>query len=101
MQASTNGYFSMGETPQFSSLKGLPGSSSYSVVAPFAADMDTSSKGSVKYAWFTTSDPSEINRVSTFIRSETGDSFYGRAMMVAEWNDVPKHQGSTVSSVDL
>ena len=87
----------MGKTPQYSSLDNFPGPSSYSVVAPFAADIDTTRRGSVKYTQFTTSDSSQMSRVSTFIRSETGDSFYGTRMMVAEWDGVPEYQESTVS----
>ena len=90
----------MGETPQYLSLDNFPGSSSYSVVAPFAADIDTTSTGSVKYTQFTTSD-SQMNTVSSFIRSKTDDSFYGTRMMVAEWNGVPEYEGSIVSSADL
>ena len=92
-----NGYFSMGKTPQYTSLDYFPGSSSYSVVAPFAADIDTSRTGSVKYTQFTTTDSSQMSRVSTFIRSQTGNSFYGTKMMVAEWNGVPEYGESTVS----
>ena len=83
----------MGERPQYSSLGNFPGPSSYSVVAPFAADIDITRTGSVKYTQFTTSDSSQINRVSSFIRFQTGDSFSGTRMMVAEWNVV----GSFVS----
>ena len=86
----------MGETPQYSSLDNFPGSSSYSVVAPFAADIDTSRVGSVKYTQFTTSD-SQMNRVSGFIRSKTGNSFSATRMMVAEWRGVPEYQRSIVS----
>ena len=86
----------MGRVPQYSALYNIPGSSSYSVVAPFSAEIDISSRGSVKYTRFTTSD-SQMSTVSSFIRSETGDSFYGTRMMVAEWNGVPKYDGSIVS----
>ena len=91
----------MGETPQYSSLDNFPGSSSYSVVAPFAADIDTTRTGSVIYTQFTTSDSSQMFRVSSFIRSQTGNSFYGTRMMVAEWNGVPEYERSIVSSADL
>ena len=87
----------MGETPQYLSLNNFPGSSSYSVVVPFAADIDTSLTGSVKYTQFTTSDSSQMSTVSSFIRSETGNSFYGTKMIVAEWNGVPELGESTVS----
>ena len=91
----------MGLTPQYTSLGNFPGSSLYSVVAPFGADIDTTSRGSVKYTEFTTSDSFQMNTVSSFIQSETGHSFYGTRMMVAEWNGVPEYQGSVVSSDDL
>ena len=91
----------MGGTPRYSSLDNFPGSSLYSVVAPFGADIDTTSTGSVKYTQFTTSDSFQMSRVSSFIRSQTGHSFYGTRMMVAEWNGVPKYHRSIVSSADL
>ena len=99
VQVSINGYFLMGEVPLYSSLNdiNIPGSSSYSFVAPFAADIDTTRTGSVKYTQFITSDSSQMNTVSSFIRSQTDDSFYGTRMMVAEWNGVPQYQGSRVS----
>ena len=91
----------MGETPQYSSLDKFPGPSSYSVVAPFAADIDTTSRGSVKYTQFTTPDTSQMSRVSSFIRSRTGRSFYGTRMMMAEWNDVPEYQGYIVNCTTI
>ena len=87
----------MERAPRYWAPGNISISSSYSVVAPFAADIDTTSRGSVKYTQFTTSDSSQMNRVSTFIRSETGNSFYGTRMMVAEWNGVPEYGKSTVS----
>ena len=89
----------MGETPQYSSLDNFPGPSSYSVVAPFAADIDTTSTGSVKYTEFTTSDYTQMDTVNSFIRSETGNTFNGTRMMVAEWNGVPQDDRSIVSSL--
>ena len=89
----------MRETTQYTHLF-IPGASSNLLVAPFAADIDITSRGSVKYTQFTTSD-SQMNTVSSFIRSETGNSFYGTRMMVAEWNGVPEDHGSIVSSADL
>ena len=91
----------MGEPPHHSSLDNFSGSSSYSVVAPFAADIDTSSRGSVKYTQFTTSDSSQMSRVSTFIQSQTDNTFNGTTMMVAEWNSVPQDDRSIVSSADV
>ena len=97
----------MGETPQYSTLDNFPGSSSYSVVAPFAADIDTTSRGSVKYTQFTTSNFTQMDNVSSFIQSETGDNFNGTRMMVAEWSSVPQYNesdqydGYDVGSADL
>ena len=41
----------------------------------------------------------EMMRVSQFIRDETGTSFYGTKMMVAEWNSVPEYNTSLVSKI--
>ena len=91
----------MGITPEdYSySLDNFPGPSSYSVVAPFAADITTSSTGSVRYSESFSS--TVMNEVSSHIRSETGADFYGTWMMVAEWNNVPLHDGSRVSLIKL
>ena len=88
----------MGETPQYSSLSSFPGPNSYSVVAPFAADIDTSSTGYVRYSVLFIS---QLNVVSEYIRSETNTSFYGTWMLVAEWNGVPLLSGSSVSMLLL
>ena len=85
----------MGQTPEAYSLDNIPGPSSYSVVAPFAADIDTSSTGSVRYSESFSS--TVMKEVSAHICSETGVSFYGTWMMVAEWNNVSLHDGSRVS----
>ena len=92
----------MGQEPDYNSLEDFPGPSGYSVVAPFAADIDATSTGSVTYTQFTTSDSSQISRVSSFIRSQSGnDDFSGTKMMVAEWESVPQYEESTVSSGNL
>ena len=99
LQVSTNGYFSMGQTPEVYSLVNFPGPSSYSVVAPFAADIDTSSDtsstGVVLYSESFSS--TVMNEVSAHIRSETDVYFYGTWMMVTEWDNVPLRNGSRVS----
>ena len=77
----------MGGVPQYSSLDNFPSPSDYSVVAPFAADITTSSTGYVRYSEYITN--SQLNDVSEHIRSETRNSFYGTWMLVAEWNGVP------------
>ena len=86
----------MGETPNYYPLDDIPGPSSYSL-APFAADIDTNVTGSVKYTQFIMYAFTQMNTVSSFIRSKTGNSFSGTRMMVAEWYNVlspsflPKH----------
>ena len=96
-QVSTNGDILMGETPCSSYTLSFP--SSCSVVAPYAADINTQIAGSVRYTDFYTysSSGSAMSTVSRFIRDETGDYFYGNRMMVAEWNGVAKYNGISVS----
>ena len=91
-----DGYFSLGSTPPSSTLLPFSPSSSYSVVAPFAASISTVSAGSVRYNTFTTGD-TNINTVSSHIRSELGGSFSGTWMIVADWYNVPQYGGSSVS----
>ena len=91
-----DGYFSLGSTPPSSTLYTFSTSHSYSVVAPFAASISTASTGSVRYNTFTTGD-TNINTVSSHIRSELGGSFSGTWMIVADWYNVPQYGGSTVS----
>ena len=90
----------MGEPPNYSSLDDIPGPSSYSVVAPFAGNIDISSRGSVRY---TTPDQDYYlkNRVSRFIQTETLSTFHGTTMIVAEWSSVPQYGKSNVSSKDI
>ena len=99
LQVSTDGYFSMGQIPVDSSLTQLPGPSNYSIVAPFAADIDTSSTGSVHYS---------ESFSSTVMKDQCPHSFKNRSlvligtwMLVAEWNNVPLYDGSRVSKDDL
>ena len=94
----------MGKTPDVSSLENIPGPSGYSVVAPFAADITTSSTGSVHYSESFSSESfssTVMNEVNAHINYETGADFYGTWMMVAEWNNVPLHDGSRVSLIKL
>ena len=85
----------MGGLPQYRSLDNFPGPSDYSVVAPFAADITTSSTGYVRYSKYITN--SQLNDVSEHIRFETRISFHGTWMLVAEWNVVPLSSQSSVS----
>ena len=86
----------MGGTPQYTSLHSFSNFSSYSVVAPFAADIDTSSYGYVQYSESFTN--SQLNVISEHIRSETGTSFYGQWMLVAEWKGIPLYSNFFVSA---
>ena len=95
-----DGYFSVGSIPSISRLLTFSTSSSYSVVAPFAASISIASTGSVRYNTFTTGD-TNINTVSSFIRSELGGSFSGTWMIVADWYNVPQSGGFSVSVCTL
>ena len=70
-----------------------------SVVAPYAADIDPTVAGTVRYTQFTTDDYSQMSTVSSFIRAQTGENFYGTTMMVAEWNGVAEYNGFFVSTI--
>ena len=85
----------MGETPCEDPLS-FP--SFCPVVAPYAADIDLDIGGTVRYTDFDaySSSGSSMTRVSRFIQDETGDSFYGTRMMVAEWNGVSKYSVSLI-----
>ena len=87
----------MGETPQYYALEIFPGPSNYSIVAPFAADITTYNTGYVRYSESFTN--SLLSDVSERIRSETGTSFHGSWMLVAERNGVPLLSHSTVSII--
>ena len=70
----------------------------HSVVAPFAADVDTNFGGSVSYQEYSSpTDASLVSQVSTFIRSSQSTYFAGTWMFVAYWNHVPLYRGSLVS----
>ena len=73
----------------------IPGTDS--IVAPYyGADIDTSIEGTVRYTQFTTNNY-QSSTVSNFIRAQTGDSFTGNRMMVAEWYNVARYNGAPVS----
>ena len=66
------------------------------MVVPYGADLDPSEAGTVRYTAFS-SDYSQLNAVSSFIRSQSSNYFYGTRMMIAEWNGVPRFSGPSVS----
>ena len=70
------------------------------IVAPFAADIDTSTTGYVTYTSFSAFPlfDDQMDDVASFIESHNGDDFFSPSrMMVAEWNGVPMSGGFTVS----
>ena len=70
-------------------------------IYPYAADINPSLAGTVRYTQFTSTNYSQMNRVSSFIRDQTDNSFYGSKMMVAEWDGVAEYFGHSVSSAIL
>ena len=73
----------------------IPGTS-YAVI-PYGADIDTTIAGTVKYTEFTSTDYTQMNSISSFIQSQTNQSFLGIIMMIAEWNGVAQYSGTPVS----
>ena len=98
LQVSTNGYISMGERVSTSSPE-IPGTSP--IVAPYAANINPEIAGTVRYTQFSTTDYTQMSRVSNFIQDQTDNSFYGTRMMVTEWDRVAKFGGSSVSNTEL
>ena len=93
-QVSSNGYLSMG-APPLSTFPAIPKTNN--IVSPYGAHIDTSLAGRVRYMPFT-SNNYQLMSVSSFIESQTGFSFSGTTMMVAEWDHVAKYGGTSVSS---
>ena len=100
MQISTNGYLSMGGNLPYDALPNFPLPNSDSIVAPFAADIDTTQAGSVQYTHLTSdsSHSQDLNTVTLFINSQTNNyDFSGYELMIVEWDAVPLHSESSVS----
>ena len=85
----------MSQSPKFQSLDDIP-SATYSLVAPFAADIDTSQTGSIRYRVYQNSE-SQLDTISSYIRSTLRVSFVGNWMLIADWYFVPLRGGPTVS----
>ena len=66
------------------------------IVAPYAADIDTEVAGTVYYTSLPITTNFTLARISSFIESETSDSFYGTKMVVAHWQDVSLHLSDPV-----
>lgn len=91
-QVSTNGYFSLGAVPPYDELPDFPfDNNNYMVVAPFAADIDTSYGGSVNYT--TRSSSMDLSNLNEFIRNKSGNThFTGSIVIAAEWEEVTKYR---------
>ena len=68
-------------------------------VAPFAAFYGYGSVHSTYVRYSESFTNSQLNDVSEHIRSETGTSFNGTWMLVAEWNKVTEFSDDTVSMI--
>ena len=63
-------------------------------MAPFAADIDTSDTGYVRYADTDGFTDEVYDSVANFVREQTGDTeFRASGMIFAEWNGVPLYNG--------
>ena len=88
----------MGERVSTSSPE-IPGTRP--IVAPYAANINPEISGTVRYTEFTSTDSTQMSRVSSFIQGQADNSFYGTRMMVAEWDGVAEYSGSSVSIVQF
>ena len=86
----------MGQSPKLQSLEDFP-STTYSLVAPFAADISTSDTGSIRYRVYQGSYILQLDIINSYISSTRRESFVGIWMLVADWNTVPLNGTSTVS----
>ena len=97
LQILTNGYLSMGGNLPYDTLPNFSLPNSDSIVAPFAADIDTTQAGSVKYTNFTSSHSQDLDTVTSFINSQANSfDFSGSDMRVVEWEAVPQYFVSSV-----
>ena len=73
----------------------IPGTSN--IVSPYGADIDTNIAGTVEYTTGFSSSHSQMSSVSSFIQTQTGESFSGTRMMVVDWDNVAQDGGNVVS----
>ena len=78
----------------YSTFQDIP-TDGYSLVAPFYANTDMTTTGTVHYQTFS-GDEEQTNMISSFITSTQGASFDGSWMLVADWFYLPEFGGSTV-----
>ena len=88
----------MGGNLPYDALPNFPLPNSDSIVAPFAANIDTTYTGSVRYTNLTSPNLFELDAINSFINSQAGSYvFSGANMIVVEWDTVPQHFESSVS----
>ena len=89
----------MGQYPELSSLEDFSSTTTYSLVAPFAADIVISltDSGYIRYRTYQGSGTLQLDIISSYISSTHRESFVGTWMLVADWNSVPLFDSSTVS----
>jgi hypothetical protein len=78
------------DSPPSTTIPAIPGD--VSVLAPYASDIDITLGGSVRFTNFISSS-TEINAVSSLVRSQTNNAFIGERLLVAEWRLAPRHGG--------
>ncbi len=93
VQISSNGLFSFGSAYTVHSATNFSSSTRDYLVAPFWGDVDLRLAGRVEYNTYTTGQ-SELNKVRSYIRSQTGNSLSATWMLVAYWNSVPQFSES-------
>ena len=93
-QVTANGFLSFGRRASYFNPVLFPESSSYNyLVAPFWADHDIRSSGQISYEVHS-SYTALLSYVSTYISQQMDTNFTGSWMLVADWNEAPKHGSS-------
>ena len=87
----------MGNIVEYSKIEDIP-TPGYSIVAPFAANTDTTHTGFIRWKTFFSHELQTIF-INTYIRSRLDVSFNGTWMLVVDWDNVPAYLGPTVSYV--
>lgn len=82
----------------YHTMSAFSSTTTYSVVAPFAADVDPSHGGTVSYQEYSSPTyASLLRQVSTFVRNNQNTYFAGTWMFIAYWYNVPVYRGLPVS----
>ena len=84
----------MGRIIRYSEIGNIP-TPGIAIVAPFAANTDLTSAGSVRWNTYFSHNV-ETTFISAYISSRLGVSFNGTWMLLVQWYDVPEYLGSRV-----